>query len=58
MSLFRFFLRDTRGAVTLDFVVLTAAMLTVGLVAGGTIGDSTKELGNYSVGVMANVTID
>jgi Flp pilus assembly pilin Flp len=40
------FLRDEDGAVTVDWVVLTAAIVGLGLVIGPTIGQSTVGLGN------------
>lgn len=38
------FLRDEDGAVTVDWVVLTAAIVGLGLVIGTTVGQSTADL--------------
>ena len=38
------FLRDEDGAVTVDWVVLTAAIVGLGLVIGSTVGQSTADL--------------
>lgn len=38
------FLRSEDGAVTVDWVVLTAAVVGLGLVIGSTVGQSTVDL--------------
>jgi Flp pilus assembly pilin Flp len=38
------FLRSEDGAVTVDWVVLTAAIVGLGLVIGTTVGQSTADL--------------
>ena len=38
------FLRSEDGAVTVDWVVLTAAIVGLGLVIGSTVGQSTVDL--------------
>ena len=40
------FVEDEDGAVTVDFVVLTAAIVTLGLVVIGTIGAGAEGLAN------------
>ena len=44
MKLFNAFLKDESGAVTVDWVVLTAAIVGLGLAVLSTVGDGTKIL--------------
>ena len=40
------FRRDEDGAVTVDFVVLTAAIVVLGLAVGGAISSGAEDLAN------------
>jgi len=50
------FFNDENGAVTVDFVVLTAAILLVGFVAGTSIANGAIGLGNEVKATMDNMT--
>ncbi len=51
------FLRDEDGAVTVDWVVLTAAVVGLGLVIGPTIGQNTADLADTIGEEVASVEI-
>ena len=55
MSIFSKFCRDEDGAITVDFVVLTAAIVTLGLVVGGTISNGAEGLANDIEDTMGNM---
>lgn len=42
----RYFKRDTSGAVTVDWVVLTAAVVGLGIAAAMSIADGTTAIGD------------
>lgn len=46
MRSLREFIKDEDGAITVDFVVLTAAIVTLGLVVGVTISNGAEGLAN------------
>ena len=46
MKSFLEFIKDEDGAITVDFVVLTAAIVTLGLVVGVTISRGAEGLAN------------
>ena len=46
MKSLREFTKDEDGAITVDFVVLTAAIVTLGLVVGVTIRNGAEGLAN------------
>ena len=46
MKSLREFIKDEDGAITVDFVVLTAAIVTLGLVVGVTISNGAEGLAN------------
>lgn len=54
-SMFAEFQSDERGAITVDFVVLTAAIVTLGLVVMTTIGRGTEDLANDIENTMNNM---
>jgi Flp pilus assembly pilin Flp len=49
------FLRSEDGAVTVDWVVLTAAIVGLGLVIGTTVGQSTADLAE-TIGTQISTT--
>ena len=55
MAFFERFLADEAGAVSMDFVVLTASITTLGLIAGTGIVVGTEGLNNKSVAVLDNI---
>ena len=55
MAFFERFLADEAGAVSMDFVVLTASITTLGLVVGTGIVVGTEGLNNKSVAVLDNI---
>ena len=50
------FRNDEDGAVTVDWVVLTAAIVALGLAVGSTVSTGANNLGNAVVSDMANGT--
>ena len=57
-NLFKTFRSDESGAVTVDWVVLTAALVGLGIVVLGTVSDGINELaGNISTEV-GSITVD
>jgi Flp pilus assembly pilin Flp len=50
------FLRSEDGAVTVDWVVLTAAIVGLGLVIGTTVGNSTADLATDIAASVSSVT--
>ena len=55
MNTLKNFLKDEDGAITVDFVVLTAAIVTLGLVVGGTIAAGAEGLNNKTVNALDNM---
>lgn len=51
------FRNDEDGAVTVDFVVLTAAIVLLGLAVGSAIGGAARDLGNNIASNIASVSI-
>ncbi|MDX8351478.1 hypothetical protein [Cognatiyoonia sp. IB215182] len=51
------FRNDEDGAVTVDFVVLTAAIVLLGLAVGSAIGGAARNLGNNIASNIASVTV-
>lgn len=51
------FRNDEDGAVTVDFVVLTAAIVLLGLAVGTAVGNSARLLGNNIAAEIANVEV-
>ena len=51
------FLRSEDGAVTVDWVVLTAAIVGLGLVIGSTVGQSTADLAEVIAGELTEDVI-
>ena len=49
LNLFKNFKSDESGAVTVDWVVLTAAIVGLGMVVMGTVGDGITGLGDSIV---------
>ncbi|MEO1640501.1 MAG: hypothetical protein AAFU41_14770 [Pseudomonadota bacterium] len=52
------FRNDEDGAVTVDFVVLTAAIVILGLAVGGAISSGAEDLANDIESALDNVTIE
>lgn len=52
------FRNDEDGAVTVDFVVLTAAIVLLGLAVGSAIGGAARELGNNIADEIGDVEVD
>lgn len=50
--------KDEDGAVTVDFVVLTAAIVLLGLAVGGALTTRTQELGQQIADTMGEVPED
>ena len=57
MSLFDTFLKDDSGAVTVDWVVLTAAVVGLGIAVLSSIGGGTKTLADSISTSLAGTTI-
>ncbi|MDP3338802.1 Flp family type IVb pilin [Frigidibacter sp.] len=61
INLFKNFRNDEDGAVTVDWVVLTAAVVGLGIIAMGAIntgvGDLTTDIGTSLTNVGTNTTI-
>ena len=49
LNSFRYFLNDESGAVTVDWVVLTAAVVGLGIVVMNTVGTGIESLGTKIV---------
>ena len=49
LNIFKTFKNDEAGAVTVDWVVLTAAIVGLGMVVLGTVGDGIETLGETVV---------
>jgi len=58
MKAFIDFLNDENGAITVDFVVLTAAICTLGFVVVGSFSEGTTNLANETKTYMDNIDID
>lgn len=56
MNFIKNFRKDEDGAVTVDWVVLTAAIVGLAVVAFNTIGTNTTALTNQIAGDIADVT--
>ena len=54
-NFFKNFRKSEDGAVTVDFVVLTAAIVLLGLAVGSSIGTGVTNLGNDIAGDLATV---
>ena len=55
LNIFKSFKNDESGAVTVDWVVLTAAVVGLGIIIAGTMGDSiTTAAGNVAGDVIEN----
>ena len=55
LNFFKSFKNDESGAVTVDWVVLTGAVVGLGIIIAGTMGDSIEEAaGNVAADVIAN----
>ena len=54
MKLFNAFLKDESGAVTVDWVVLTAAIVGLGIAILASVEDGTQELANKISSELAN----
>lgn len=52
------FVRDESGAVTVDWVALTAVVVGMGLAAGFTVGSSVPEVGDGLSSYMANKDVN
>lgn len=55
MKSLREFIKDEDGAITVDFVVLTAAIVTLGLVVGAVISRGSEGLANDISNTMENM---
>ena len=53
-SFFKFFAKDEAGAVTVDWVVLTAAIVGLGLVVVNTVGNGVNDMGENIAGNLAS----
>ncbi len=51
------FRNDEDGAVTVDFVVLAAAIVLLGLAVGSAIGGAARNLGNNIADNIASITV-
>ena len=57
LNMFKSFKSDESGAVTVDWVVLTAAIVGLGLVVMTSVGGGIKDLaGDVSTGLKASAT--
>jgi Flp pilus assembly pilin Flp len=56
-TIFSAFLNDEDGAITVDFVVLTAAICTLGLIVVQTFSGGTTDLANDIEVAMDNVEL-
>jgi len=57
MKLFDAFLNDESGAVTVDWVVLTAAIVGLGIAVMTSVGNGTTSLANKISSHMANQSV-
>jgi len=57
MKLFNTFLADESGAVTVDWVVLTAAIVGLGIAVLTSVGNGTTTLADTVSGSLANTTV-
>ena len=57
MKLFNAFLKDESGAVTVDWVVLTAAIVGLGIAVLTTVGNGTTALADAVSSELASTTI-
>jgi len=55
LNIFKSFKNDEAGAVTVDWVVLTAAIVGLGLVVMNTVGTGVTDLGTNVAGDLATV---
>jgi Flp pilus assembly pilin Flp len=55
MNMLHRFCHDEDGAITVDFVALTAAIVTLGLVVGGIISGGAEGLSNDIEATMENM---
>ena len=52
------FRNDEDGAVTVDFVVLTAAIVVLGLAVGTAVSNGAQNLGNEIAGALGDSTVE
>ena len=57
-NFFKRFAQDESGAVTVDWVVLTAAIVGLGIAISSVIFTNVKEIGNDIDSNLAGVTVD
>ncbi|NNJ67774.1 MAG: hypothetical protein HKP54_07015 [Boseongicola sp.] len=57
MNFFNKFLADESGAVTVDWVVLTAAIVGLGIAVLTSVGNGTTTLANTVSGELAGTTV-
>jgi Flp pilus assembly pilin Flp len=57
MNILKNFRNDENGAVTVDWVVLTAAIVGLGLVVMQTVGDGVVDLGDKIAGDVSKTTV-
>lgn len=57
MKLFKLFARDEDGAVTVDWVVLTSAIVGLGIAVMVSVGNSTKGLADKISGDIASRSV-
>ena len=57
MKLFNTFLKDESGAVTVDWVVLTAAIVGLGIAVLTSVGGGTTTLANTVSGELAGTSV-
>jgi Flp pilus assembly pilin Flp len=58
MKYFRPFRKDEEGAVTVDWVVLTGAIVGLGLGVIGIMRSGPKNVGQHVSTTLANITVD
>lgn len=57
MKIMRIFLREEDGAVTVDWVALTAGVLLIGIFASFAISSSVPDLADHLSSYMANTNV-
>jgi len=57
MKLFKLYARDEDGAVTVDWVVLTSAIVGLGIAVMVSVGSSTTTLADKISGAIATATV-
>ncbi|MBM1221557.1 hypothetical protein JQU17_11690 [Ponticoccus sp. SC2-23] len=56
-SFFRHFRQDEDGAVTIDWVVLTAAILILGVVVGAAVSNGAETMANNTETELTNAVV-